>query len=102
MSVTPAELGKNEDKDAEPTAAGTASDELVLVTEQEVIFATAAAAGVPPATRQWVNPVHLLATGVRSLLAWSRPDPWPAKRHYPARSRSYYDSSIDGRERGRL
>jgi hypothetical protein len=107
MSITSAEIGEPHET-AHETETAPSSDPHhaeetappVLITEQKVLFGSAASIAVPPAgTRRRLNPVQLATTALRQLFA---SQPRPAKVHYPPRSRSYYDTSLGGRERFRL
>lgn len=70
----------------------------VLVTEQEVAFATAAAISAPPATTRH----HRLATTLIPALGRihiALPEPRP---HYPRRERNYFQAARMSREMDRL
>jgi hypothetical protein len=69
----------------------------VLVTEQEVAFATAAAISIPPAATR-------LRLGSRLIVAIGRihiglPEPPP---HYPRRERNYFEATRMSREMDHL
>jgi hypothetical protein len=73
--------------------------EPVLITEQEVIFSTAAAVPVQP-TRWWTQATSVVATAARAVFASSPTDSGP-KRHYPPRQ-DYLEYSRMEREMHRL
>ena len=65
----------------------------VLITEHEVVSATAADAAVPsPTTRRWA---------ALWMLRTSTADSQPARRHYPRRY-TYLENALMSREMGRL
>lgn len=76
----------------------------VLITEQEVLFGTAAALPPQPAKRVWwwvpAKRVWGWAPAVARVFAASQPR--PTRRHYPSRSASYLESSLIAREGYRL
>jgi hypothetical protein len=71
----------------------------VLITEQEVVFSTAAAISVPPATtrRRWL----LVATRAAAIgrILTSLPEPRP---HYPPREPDYLQAARMSREMNHL
>ena len=71
-----------------------------LITEQQVLFGTAAAAALPPAkTRRFSDAVHAVVGSVRTwLVSASQP---PAHRHYPKRH-VWLENSLMSREMDRL
>ena len=72
----------------------------VLVTEQQVLFSTAAAVALPPAkTRRWSYPVQAVSAALRAMFAASEKP--PARRHYPKRH-GYLENALMSREMGRL
>jgi hypothetical protein len=74
----------------------TATDSLPLITEQRVLFNTAAAGVLaPPQTRWWVGVIRALSA---IFAAAEKP---PAQRHYPKR-RLYFENALMGREMDRL
>jgi hypothetical protein len=82
------------DRSADPSTVGTP----VLITEQEVVFATAAA-GVPQpakAGRRWTEVIGAL----RAMVTSSTTEP-RERRHYPARN-DYLENSRMAREMHRL
>jgi hypothetical protein len=70
-----------------------------LITEEEVLFGTAAVAVPEPTTHRVRNAVHAVADAVRAFSA-SLEKP-PARRHYPKRY-TYLETSLMSREMGRL
>jgi hypothetical protein len=67
-----------------------------LITEQEVIFGSAAALAVPASKRR-----HWLAGLLSSFVLTSRGESRPRRRHYPPRH-TYLESSRMAREMERL
>ena len=71
-----------------------------LITEQQVLFSTAAAVALPPAkTRWWSHTVHAVRSALRSMFAASEKP--PARRHYPKRH-VWLDDALMSREMDRL
>jgi hypothetical protein len=68
----------------------------VLITEQEVVFSTAAAQAPSRARRRWLRRTWIAAIG-RIL----RPLPEP-KSHYPRREPAYFEAARMSREMDRL
>jgi len=75
----------------------------VLITEQQVLFATAAAVPVQPVRigRRWVESVRAIAASLRATVVTSSNEPRPKRRHYPARN-DFLDDSRMAREMFRL
>ena len=69
----------------------------VLVTEQEVAFATAAAISVPPATTRRRLGVRLIAAIGHIHIALPEPRP-----HYPRRDPAYFEAARMSREMDHL
>ncbi len=67
---------------AKAPAVEQAADTTTLITEQQVMFGSAAAL-VPAKTRRWSNPVYGVAAAVHAMFA--RPEKPRAPRHYPSR-----------------
>ena len=92
---------------SQPVAADPNSAEAeVLVTEQEVLFSTAAAVALPPArTRRWSYPVAVVGAAVGAIFAAlerpEKPEKPRARRHYPKRI-GYLENALMSREMGRL
>ncbi|WP_155948526.1 hypothetical protein [Mycobacterium sp. URHB0044] len=74
-----------------------ASRPLVLITEQEVAFSTAAAAALPRS-----KPSHGLIAAVRAMFSSSAGDAQPVPRHYPPRRPAYLEHAAMAREMHRL
>jgi hypothetical protein len=71
-----------------------------LITEQQVLFSTAAAVALPPATtRRWSHPVEAVSAAFRAIFAASE-NP-AARRHYPKRH-GYLENALMSREMDRL
>ena len=81
------------DESAEPLTIRTP----VLITEQEVLFATAAAVALQPARRRWTA---IIGAALRAMFTSSTAEP-RERRHYPARN-DYLESSRMAREMHRL
>ena len=87
---------KFEDVRVEPTIDSTVR-EPVLITEQQVLFATAAAVPLQPVRRGWAAAV---GAAVRAMFTSSTDAP-RERRHYPARH-DFLESSRMAREMYRL
>jgi hypothetical protein len=71
-----------------------------LISEQQVLFSTAAAVALPPAKpRRWNDTVHAVGTAVRAMFA--APDKPAARQHYPKRH-VWLDNALMSREMDRL
>jgi hypothetical protein len=85
----------------EPTTE-TASRTPLLITEQEVALATAAAVPMPSTTtRRWTEAIRIDLAAIRGMFATSTADSRPARRHYPPRT-DLLEHSRMARERHRL
>ena len=75
----------------------------VLVTAQQVLFATAAAVPLHPAktSRSWTGTVRAIAASLRAAIVTSSNDARPKPRHYPPRN-DYLEDSRMAREMFRL
>jgi hypothetical protein len=74
----------------------------VLITEQQVLFATAAALPQPAKTsRRWTEVVRAIGASVRAAFVTSSDDTQPKPRHYPSRNDFLEDSRM-AREMMRL
>lgn len=82
---------------APPQAAVQPAEPVALVSEQQVMFASAAALTSAPARHP--NVVHGLASAVRGM--FTRPEKPHVRKHYPQRF-AYLESSALSREMGRL
>lgn len=72
--------------------------ETTLITEQQVMFSTAAAVQLPATTRRWTDAIGSVTGAVRAFFADLRE---PAQRHHPKRY-DYLENSLMGREMERL
>ena len=70
----------------------------VLITEQQVLFATAAAMPLQPAKTSWLGTMR---TFLLAALMTSSKDERPKRRHYPPRS-DIFENSRMAREMTRL
>jgi hypothetical protein len=71
-----------------------------LISEQQVLFSTAAAVALPPAkTRRWSDTVQTVSAAFRAIFAASEKP--PARRHYPKRH-GYLENAMMSREMDRL
>jgi hypothetical protein len=88
-------------RETSPVAAVTSSTETqALVTEQQVLFSTAAAVALPPAkTRRWTDTVSAVGAALRAMFAASEKP--PARQHYPKRH-VWLDNALMSREMDRL
>ena len=75
----------------------------VLITEQQVVFATAAAVPLQPAKtgRRWVEAVRPIGANLRAAFVTSGNEARPKRRHYPPRNDFLEDSRMS-REMFRL
>ena len=74
----------------------------VLITEQQVLFSTAAAVALPPAkTRRWTEALRAVAASVKAAFATSGDEARPKRRHYPPRN-DYLEDARMAREMYRL
>jgi hypothetical protein len=71
----------------------------VLLTEQQVLFATAAAVPLKPAKigRRWIGAVCAIGAGLRAAVVTSSNEARPKRQHYPARN-DYLEDSRMARE----
>ena len=82
------------------TSVPTSTETQALITEQQVLFSTAAAVALPPAkTRRWSDTVHAVGTAVRTMFA--APEKPAARQHYPKRH-AWLDNALMSREMDRL
>ena len=74
-----------------------------LITEQQVLFATAAALPLQPAktSRCWTEVMRGIGASVRAAFVTSSDDTQPKPRHYPSRNEFLEDSRM-AREMMRL
>jgi hypothetical protein len=74
----------------------------ILITEQEVVFGTAAAVRARPTTmRSWTKATSVALAAVRRMFATPIPDTRQARRHYPKRY-VFLEHSCMSREMDRL
>ena len=68
----------------------------VLITEQQVLFATAAALPLQPVktSRGWTEVMRAIGASVRAAFATSSDEARPARRQYPARNEYLGDSRM--------
>ena len=96
------------------TSVPDSTESQVLITEQQVLFSTAAAVPLPPAkTRRWTEAVRAVAASVRAAFATSgdlvtaedlvtsKEAARPKRRHYPPRN-DYLEDARMAREMYRL
>jgi len=82
------------------TSATDSTEAQALITEQQVLFSTAAAVALPPAKTRWFSDtIHAVGAAVRSIFAASEKP--PARRHYPSR-KVYLENALMSREMDRL
>jgi hypothetical protein len=81
------------------TSTPTSTETQTLITEQQVLFSTAAVALPPARTRRWRRVVHALSGALRAIFATSEKP--PARRHYPKRH-AWLDNALMAREMDRL
>jgi len=80
----------------------TASRTPVLITEQEVALATAAAVPVPSTiTRRWTETIRIALAAIGGMFATSTAHARPARRHFPPRT-DFLEHSRMTREMRRL
>jgi hypothetical protein len=81
-------------------SAPTSTETPALITEQQVLFSTAAAVALPPAkTRRWIGAVHAAAGTLRTMFAASEKP--AAKPVYPKRH-VWLENALMSREMNRL
>ena len=71
-----------------------------LITEEEVLFGTAAAVRAHP-TRSWTEAIRVVAQAMRRIFVASPSDSGPSRKHYPPRA-TYLEYSRMEREMHRL
>ncbi len=88
----------DESREVLVTSAPSSTDTQTLITEQQVLFSTAAAVALPPAkTRRWSDTVGAALRAI--FLAES--EKTVARRHYPKRH-VWLDNALMSREMDRL
>jgi hypothetical protein len=82
------------------TSATNPTEAQALITEQQVLFSTAAAVALPPAkTRCWSDTIQAVSAALRTVFA--APEKPRARRHYPKRY-GYLENALMSREMDRL
>ena len=82
------------------TSQPTSTETQALITEQQVLFSSAAAVALPPAkTRRWTDTIHAISGALRAMFAATEKP--PARRHYPKRH-AWMDNALMAREMDRL
>lgn len=76
---------------------GSVSQPLVVITEQQVAFSTAAAVSLPR-----TKPNHRVLAGLRGMFLRPSADAVPAPRHYPPRRHAFLEQAAMAREARRL
>jgi hypothetical protein len=90
---------REESRETSPVTSVTSSTETTLITEQQVLFSTAAAVALPPArTRRFSDAVHAVASAVGSWVASAAQPPKPV---YPKRH-VWLENALMSREMDRL
>ncbi|HTH89491.1 hypothetical protein [Mycobacterium sp.] len=78
----------------------TSTESTALITEQQVLFSTAAAVPLPPTkTRRWSDAVHAVTGALRGVFAATEKS--SARKHYPKRH-DWLDNALMAREMDRL
>jgi hypothetical protein len=81
------------------TSVPTSTETQAPITEQQVLFSTAAAVALPPAkTRRWSDTVQAVTGALHSMFAASEK---PPARHYPKRY-GFLENALMSREMDRL
>ena len=101
MSVLPSTPAANhvtEDVDTRPE--GQLSPTPVLITEQQVLFSSAAAIPLPRSktAHRLTDAIHVVAVAIRQIFTAATTDPRPGRRHYAMRSDGYLEHSRIARE----
>jgi hypothetical protein len=90
---------REDSRKTSPVTSVTSSTETSLITEQQVLFSTAAAVALPPArTRRFSDTVHAVASAVGSWVASAAQPPKPV---YPKRH-VWLENALMSREMDRL
>jgi hypothetical protein len=90
---------REDSRETSPVASVTRSTDTALITEQQVLFNTAAAVALPPArTRRFSDAVHAVGSAVGGWLASAAKPPQPA---YPKRH-VWLENALMSREMDRL
>ena len=90
----------NPELDESSERLATSTETRALITEQQVLFSTAAAVALPPAkTLRWSDTVYAVGAALRAMFA---PSEKPlARQHYPKRH-VWLDNALMSREMDRL
>jgi hypothetical protein len=92
--------GREESRERLVGSQPSTTESQALITEQQVLFSTAAAVALPPAkTRRWSDTVYAISGALRATFAASEKQ--PARRHYPKRH-AWLDNALMAREMDRL
>ncbi|HXO52449.1 MAG TPA: hypothetical protein VN888_15795 [Mycobacterium sp.] len=88
-------------RETSPVTSVTNSTEAqTLITEQQVLFSTAATVALPPAkTRRWSHRIRAVSAALGAMFAASEKP--PAQRHYPKRH-AFLENALMSREMDRL
>jgi hypothetical protein len=90
---------RDESLETSPVTSVASSTETALITEQQVLFSTAAGVALPPArTRRFSDAVHAVASAVGSWVASAARPPKPV---YPKRH-VWLENALMSREMDRL
>ncbi|MDT5244223.1 MAG: hypothetical protein QOD36_1599 [Mycobacterium sp.] len=93
---------REDSRETSPVASVTSSTETqALITEQQVLFSTAAAVALPPEqTRRWSDTVHAVGAALRTMF-FAESEKRAARQHYPKRH-VWLDNALMSREMDRL
>ena len=97
MSELLAPLGASPEGVEQPADVAEASPRTpVLITEQQVLFATAAAVPLQPAktSRRWAEAARASGASLRAAFVTSSNEAQPKRRHYPSRNDFLEDSRM--------
>jgi hypothetical protein len=96
MSELLASSGASPDAVAQPADAEASPRTPVLITEQQVLFATAAAVPLQPTktSRRWIEAVRAIGANVKAAFVTSSNEDRPKRRHYPGRNDFLEDSRM--------
>ena len=97
MSESLAPFGASPEGVEQPADVAEASPRTpVLITEQQVLFATAAAVPLQPAktSRRWAEAARAIGASLRAAFVTSSNEAQPKRRHYPSRNDFLEDSRM--------
>ena len=97
MSELLAPFGEPPEMVKQPAAVTAASPRMpVLITEQQVLFATAAGVPLQPAktSRRWAEAAHAIGVSLRAAFVMSSNEARPKRHHYPPRTDFPEDSRM--------